>query len=71
MAQLEEIEILIDAKGKVTIQVRGIPGKACLDVTKKLEEALGNEIIKREYTGEYFLDIPVENRSQLRLKMKR
>jgi len=42
-----------------------------LDVTKKLEEALGNEIIKREYTGEYFLDIPVENRSQLRLKTKR
>lgn len=71
MARLEEIEILIDANGKVTFQVHGIPGKACLDVTKKLEEALGNEIIKREYTGEYFLDIPVENRSQLRLKTKR
>ena len=34
MAQLEEIEILIDEKGKVTFQVRGIPGKACLDTTK-------------------------------------
>ena len=71
MAQLEEIEILIDANGKVTFQVHGVTGKACLDVTKKLEEALGNEIIKREYTDEYYSDKPVENRSRLRLKTKK
>ena len=71
MAQLEEIEILIDEKGKVTFQVRGIPGKACLNTTKQLEEALGNEVIKREYTDEYYSDKPVENRSQLRLKTKK
>jgi len=41
MAQLEEIEILIDEKGKVTFQVRGIPGKACLDTTKHLRKPWG------------------------------
>lgn len=71
MTQLEEIEILIDEKGKVTFWVRGIPGKACLDVTKELEQALGNEVVKRDYTGEYYLEKPTEHKSQLRLETKR
>jgi hypothetical protein len=50
--ELQEIEVLIDPDGKVRIQVRGIKGAACLDITKELEEALGGQIELREMTPE-------------------
>ena len=50
--ELQEIEIYIDKDGKVRIEVRGMKGGACLDLTKALEEALGGEIESRELTPE-------------------
>lgn len=50
--EFQEIEVLIDQDGKVHIQVRGVKGTACLDITRELEEALGGRIELREMTPE-------------------
>jgi len=61
--ELQEIEIFIDQAGKVRIQVRGVKGAACLDITKELEEALGGQIELREMTPEA-LESAVEQAQQ-------
>ncbi len=50
--KIEEIEVTIDAHGRVSVHVRGVKGKACLSLTEALEEALGGEIVQREMTAE-------------------
>jgi len=56
MASKREIEIVINAKGEVTFQVKGVKGGGCLDETKFLEQALGGEsaVIDQQKTGEYY-----------------
>lgn len=49
----EELEITIDANGKVSIKVAGAKGGQCLAITKPIEEALG-EVKLREMTPEYY-----------------
>ena len=48
-----ELEITIDPKGNVSIKVKGIKGKGCIDVSKFLEEALG-DVEERKYTSENY-----------------
>ena len=50
--ELQEIEVVIGADGKVQIQVRGVKGMRCLELTKELEEALGGEILASIMTPE-------------------
>ncbi len=50
--ELQEIEVTIDKNGQVQVQVRGVKGMSCLDLTHDLEEALGGEVIAREMTPE-------------------
>lgn len=52
--QLEEIEVIIEKDGRVRLQVRGVKGEACLDLTKALEQALGGEIEERRMTSEAY-----------------
>lgn len=49
----EELEITIDANGQVSIKVAGAKGGKCLDITKPIEEALG-EVKVREMSPEYY-----------------
>ena len=49
----EELEITIDAHGKVNIKVAGAKGGKCLDITKPIEDALG-EVKVREMNSEYY-----------------
>lgn len=49
---LQEIDVFIDKDGKVRIEVRGVKGKACLDITQALEAALGGQVEQREMTPE-------------------
>ena len=51
---LEEIEVFIDKDGKVRIEVHGVKGMSCLDLTKDLEDALGGEVEDREMTPEAY-----------------
>lgn len=49
---LQEIDVYIDADGQVRIEVRGVQGPSCLDLTAGLEAALGAEVVSRELTPE-------------------
>jgi len=50
--EIQEIELTIDRDGRVRVQVRGVKGRRCLEVTRPLEEALGGEIESRTLTHE-------------------
>ena len=52
----QDIEIVINAKGEVTFQVKGMKGGACVDETKFLEQALGGDaaVVDQQKTGEYY-----------------
>ena len=47
---LQEIEATIERDGTVSLRVRGVKGTACLDVTRSLEAALGDQVLVREMT---------------------
>jgi hypothetical protein len=48
--EIQEIEVIIDKNGEVKIQVHGVNGSTCLDLTADLEAALGGEVLSREMT---------------------
>lgn len=50
--ELQEIDVFIEKDGQVKIEVRGVKGTSCLDLTKDLESVLGNQTIAREMTLE-------------------
>lgn len=50
--ELHEVEVVISPDGTTTVQVRGLAGTGCLDLTADLEGALGGEVIARELTSE-------------------
>jgi len=50
--ELQEIEVVIDPDGTVKLEVRGVSGPACLDLTADLESALGGQVVAREMTAE-------------------
>jgi hypothetical protein len=49
----EELEIEIDAQGRVTIHTIGFKGKRCLDEAEALVRILGREE-SRQLTNEYY-----------------
>ncbi|OPY23549.1 MAG: hypothetical protein A4E27_01459 [Methanobacterium sp. PtaU1.Bin242] len=51
--EIEEVEITINKTGKVIIEVKGVRGSACEDITHELEEALG-EVQERIYKTDYY-----------------
>lgn len=53
MADKQELEITIDDQGNVSIKVVGCAGPSCVDLTKGIEDALG-EVVDRQRTGEYY-----------------
>ncbi|BAU65474.1 hypothetical protein STA3757_28610 [Stanieria sp. NIES-3757] len=50
--ELQEIDVFIEKDGQVKIEIRGVKGMSCLDLTKDLEAVLGNQIAAREMTSE-------------------
>jgi len=50
--ELQEIDIFIEKDGQVRIEVRGVKGGSCLEITAALEQALGEQITEREMTAE-------------------
>lgn len=52
----QDIEIVINAKGEVTFQVKGVKGGSCLAETKFLEQALGGEaaVVDQQKTAEFY-----------------
>lgn len=50
--ELQEVEVSIAPDGTTRIQVRGVSGTTCLDLTADLEAALGGEVTERELTAD-------------------
>ena len=50
--EMQEIDVYIDKDGEVRIEVRGVKGQSCIQITKELEDALGGKIQNREMTPE-------------------
>jgi hypothetical protein len=54
MAQRKELHIEISPTGEVQVHVKCVAGQSCVEETRFLEEALGNEIESRELTSDYY-----------------
>ncbi len=56
MSVKKEIEIVINAKGEVTFEMKGMKGAGCLNETKFLEQALGGDaaVLDQQKTGEFY-----------------
>jgi hypothetical protein len=52
--ELQEIDIYIEKDGQVRLEVRGVKGTSCLDLTKALELALGGEVSSRDMKPEAY-----------------
>ena len=50
---MPEIEVIISSDGTVTVEVKGAAGPGCLDLTRAIEEALG-EVESRSCKVEFF-----------------
>ncbi|MFI0484037.1 DUF2997 domain-containing protein [Actinomadura sp. 9N215] len=66
--ELHEIEVTIDPDGTTRVEVRGVPGAGCLDLTEGLEDALGGEVVERELTPE--AREVLERRTESRVRRK-
>ncbi len=53
--QIQELEIFIGPDGKISFEVRGVPGRQCLELTNELEDDLGGAILERIETSEMLL----------------
>ena len=62
--ELQEINVFIEKNGQVKIEVQGVQGISCLDLTKELEAILGGEVIGRELTFEAQEQIQAEVKEQ-------
>jgi hypothetical protein len=67
--ELHEIEVTIEKDGQVRIHVQGVKGDNCFNLTRPLEEALGNDVIERKMTLES-QENPVELDQTLTVKQK-
>jgi len=63
--ELQEIDVFIEKDGQVRIEVRGVKGMACLDLTKGLEAALGGQVESREMTPEAYETAPEQVQEQV------
>lgn len=64
MAMKREMEIQIKPNGQVFLTVRGIRGKECIEFSRFLEEALGEEVSK-ELTSEYYIETVTQEKRVL------
>ena len=65
---IEEIEVVIDKNGDVKIEVHGVTGTKCLDITADLEAALGGEVSSREMKPEADATVQEQTRDQQQLR---
>ncbi|MDW7680726.1 MAG: DUF2997 domain-containing protein [bacterium] len=53
MSEIQEIDVFVKSDGSVKIEVRGVKGQKCLDLTKGIEQLLGGKIMERIHTDEF------------------
>jgi len=62
--EIEEVRVTIGPDGRVTVEVSGVKGKRCLEITRPLEEALGGVVEVRELTSEAYQFGEVESQER-------
>ena len=62
---MRTIEIIVDAKGEVTVQTKGFSGSSCRDASRIIEQALGEKIAEK-LTAEFYQPAVAEARNQQR-----
>ena len=50
--QRQRSSVFVEKDGQVRIEIRGVKGTSCLDLTKDLEAVLGDRVTERELTPE-------------------
>lgn len=50
----QEIEIIIEANGRIRLQTKGFHGADCLDATKALESIPGVKLLSQEMTADFY-----------------
>ncbi len=60
MAVKQELQFRIGSDGTIKLEVKGVKGAKCLELTKELEKELGL-LVQREKTSEYFQVAEVEH----------
>ena len=53
MSEIQEIDVFVKPDGTVKVEVRGVKGGKCLELTADLEELLGGRITERIRTDEF------------------
>lgn len=51
--EIQEIDVFVQPDGTVKLEVRGVKGPQCLDLTAGLERLLGGQVLSREKTPEF------------------
>jgi hypothetical protein len=54
MSEIQETDVYIKPDGTVELRMRGVKGTRCLTDLRKLEEQLGNQVVDRQLTDEYY-----------------
>ena len=66
--KLEQIEVIIDANGKVRLETSGFSGDECLTATREIEELLGDQVLERERTAERFEQTSGKTAEKLKIR---
>lgn len=53
MADKQEVEVVIAPDGKVSIRVRCVKGAECVELTRPIQEALG-QVVEQRKTDEFY-----------------
>jgi hypothetical protein len=67
---VQEIQVVIDENGKVSVSLQGVKGNGCLSITKELEHLLGDEVVDRKMSHESY-DPPTPLTNKLSNKTKK
>jgi hypothetical protein len=59
------IEIIVDAKGEVTVQTKGFSGSSCRDASRIIERALGDRTAEK-LTAEFYQAVVSQAQNQQR-----
>ena len=68
--EIQEIDVFIEKNGQVRIEVHGVQGMSCLDLTKDLEDALGGQVEEREMSHEAYESSEVSVEEQQRQQIR-
>lgn len=65
---MRELIVTIDKDGTPTIEVKGVKGQQCLNLTQDIEKALGGKVLDRKPTaemGQYAAEASVQQTNKL------